>query len=291
MAIKKFIFQSRHGSIPIYVQDKHAKTTLFFVHGINAGGMSAKNLFNKDNNFNVISFDFPRKKATYQMYVDIVEDITNNFLVGENFAYLGHSLGAAICLSLQNRTRIKELFLISPLNPSLAKTINYTVMQKTININQKIQKLGQKVVSRNSKIFPKLKEKVEALEDITKEQEYQQIFTDHVFNRKFLEEDLDALFKKYPAHYAIGSLDQIIPAKAFIEYVLHELEQEIRVFKWARHSPFKDNPKDVNDYLNQHIKFEKRGWLTRFYSLKNVEQVSYDYEHEKTKPFNGQTTN
>lgn len=271
-SLEKYILNTHLGEINVYIKDNNAASTVVFVHGFNSSHAFAENIYGMENNFNIITFDFPRFGVHFEKLLAITNEVNSKFLKGKNFYFLGHSLGGAIVVSLKDQSRVKGRILVSPLNPSLAKAISYARFESIIKPIGVIQKVGSKIIKVGASIMAKLRDNKLVQEFLAEDSEFKDVVDNTILNREFLEKELLEKYQttKSNTYYAIGDNDQIIPSELFVQFVRDELQKEVHIIPNAHHNPFKDNPEEMFRFLNSIIIFKKRWFFSNFYNLKNT---------------------
>lgn len=138
--MEKFIFKSNDRDIDLYIKDINAKKTMLFVHGFNSNHNFAEPIYEMNNNFNIISLDFPCENVSFELFVNIVRDVLEKVVKGDAIV-VGHSLGAAITLALKEHPKIEKRILVSPLNPSITKSKRYDFLNKIMLPETRVQKV------------------------------------------------------------------------------------------------------------------------------------------------------
>lgn len=284
-ALDKYVLSTHIGEINVYIKDNKAASTIVFIHGFNSSHAFAESVYSKENNFNIVTFDFPRFGVHFEKLLAITSEVNSKLLRGKHFYFLGHSLGGAIVVSLKDQDKVKGRILVSPLNPSLAKATSYARFEAIIKPIGVIQKVSSKIIKVGASIMAKLRDNKLVQEFLAEDSEYKDVVDNTILNRDFLERELlDNYHKtKKNTYYAIGDNDQIIPSELFIEFVKNELNKDILVIPDSHHNPFKDNPTAMHTFLNNVIPFKRRWFFTNFYTLNNTKDKKRHWWNKRKK--------
>ena len=246
-----------------YVKDNLKKWTLLFVHGINSSSDFGKDIYELENNFNIVSINFPGSKYSNDLnsleidYFNSVASQTLSKISSKKIALVGHSLGGATISKLGANKNIKKLFFISTLNPYMIKSPSWDLAKEVLSsdsIGGKIRKSIVKVgISLYSK-FSELDVSVKDFLDISGKN--YKIVNNYILNKEYMENTLHQQYmsvKNKESYFYIGSEDKIITPKLFIKYIKENLDQEVSIVENCGHSPLHEKYEYMHKEINDKI--------------------------------------
>lgn len=264
----KFIFSTCNTNVNIYIKDNKAKKTLLFIHGFNSNHGFAQPIYEMDNNFNIVSLDFPIDTVKFETFVNIINDILEK-VVKTKVIVVGHSFGAAITLALENHPKVEGRILVSPLNPSVAKSKRYEFLSTVVLPESRMQKARAIILKTTVKTVGRIRNNPMLEQLLEKDSGLNNLIFNKVFSEEFMKE-LDERYKKYDAKYIIGTLDEVISPSLLNDY-LKSLNKELIFVEKSLHNPFKANPLRMIQILNDEVVYKKRFFLFgKFYSKKHL---------------------
>lgn len=270
--MNKFIFSTCGLDVNVYIKDIKAKKTMLFIHGFNSSHGFAESIYEMNNNFNIVSLDFPMDVTSFETFVDIVKDVIEK-IIKTKVTIVAHSFGAAITLALENHPKVEGRILVAPLNPSVAKSKRYEFLSTVVLPETKAQKARSIVLKTAVKAVGKIRNNPMLEQLLEKDSGLNNLIFNKVFSDEFMEQ-LDQRYKTYEAKYVIGTLDEVISPTLFAEY-LKSFNKEVIFVEKSLHNPFKTNPIKMNIILNDGVIYKKRFFVFgKFYSKKHLEQKS-----------------
>lgn len=253
--MKRYEFESQGHLINVYIKDNKSKKTIVFLHGFNSSHKFAEKIYSLSNNFNIITFDFPFERVSFELFVQITNDVLDKVAKTE-VILLGHSLGGAINLFVDKHPKVSERILIAPLNPSITKSKRYQMFMKVMKPESRIQKVQASVLKKAvTKVAQHQENKL--LETFMDESsDFNKIVMEQILSQEFMSK-LDEHYKTKEAHYIIGSLDEVISPKLFKNY-MNELQKEVILIDGAFHNPFRTHSAEMHQFLNGKVLFKRR---------------------------------
>ena len=253
-----------------YEENNKSKKTIFFIHGFNSSTDFIKNIIPYKKSFNVIALNLPgskycptKKFIKMSLYNEIVDEFISKNIKTKKLIVLGHSLGGAIASFLHKHKKVKEIFFMGPLNPSMVNDSKYKLLKKIIfSENKRLESL------KNSSVFKVLSNRLDksfVSAFLSENSVFRKILKDEILSEEFLLSTLDNNFvlcnRKKETHYLIGKMDQIINPKLFEKYVNEKLQKKVDIFTLSMHNIIKNQPKSFVQYLNQ--KFDTKKNLSK----------------------------
>lgn len=264
--MNKFIFATCGLDVNVYIKDIKAKKTMLFIHGFNSSHAFADSIYEMNNNFNIVSLDFPMDISEFEVFVDIINEILEK-IIKTKVTIVAHSFGAAITLALENHPKVEGRILVAPLNPSVAKSKRYEFLSTVVLPETKAQKARSIVLKTAVKAVGKIRNNPMLEQLLEKDSGLNNLIFNKVFSDEFMAE-LDRRYKTFEAKYVIGTLDEVISPSLFLEY-LKSFNKELIFVEKSLHNPFRTNAIKMSQILNGNITYKKRFFLLgKFYSKK-----------------------
>ncbi len=253
-----------------YEENNNSKKTIFFIHGFNSSTDFMKNIIPYKKNFNVVALNLPgskycpsKKMIDMSLYNQIISEFIKKHVKKKKLIVLGHSLGGAIASFLHDNKKVKEIFFVAPLNPSMVNDSKYKLLKKIVFSENK--NLNNFKKSSFAKILADKLDKSFLSVFLNENSVFNKILKDEILSEKFMLQTLDNNFilcnKNKKTHYLIGKLDKIINPKLFEKYVVKKLQKKVDIFHLSLHNIIKNQPKSFIEYLNE--KFEPKKSLSR----------------------------
>ncbi|WKX02693.1 alpha/beta fold hydrolase [Candidatus Mycoplasma mahonii] len=242
-------------------KDNNSKITLLCIHGYDSSSDTFDQLYDIENNFNIISINIPGNK--YSKHVDMnmeeITDLFNKFIkkIKTKIILVGHSFGGAVIVSLKNTRRIKGYVFVASLTPSLLNSRIHSSLITMANKNIPKTIMG-KMATTHAKKFGYDAEF--ALSFITLTKGFETIRNECLINKNYIRNILSEKFQSVnkPIYSMIGAKDLVIPRKQYKEYFQNSFNVDTKLIPGAKHNPMKQQPDHVNDYLNSLFDFKKR---------------------------------
>ncbi|MGP1451664.1 MAG: alpha/beta fold hydrolase [Metamycoplasmataceae bacterium] len=270
--------------IPIVVEDKKLDTTILFLHGLNSSSDFAKKLEEYPKKYNSVIMNFPGSKYFqnelepseitlefwYECALKVLKEIKS-----KNIYLVAHSMAGGIAAKLGYDPRIKKIFMIATINPSMTKSPSYSSLKYIVSPESKTTFVWGKIISLGAKMFSKGRN---LLQTFSNKSKWVNLLEKYVLNNDYL----NLLDKEYQDNankmfFIIGQKDKLIGTDQFIEYA-KSLKIPATIIG-SGHSPIKNEPQLISSLLNSLSQAKKRKFWQSFITFdKNKININVDGE-------------
>ncbi|WP_027334527.1 alpha/beta fold hydrolase [Mycoplasmopsis felifaucium] len=281
----KFNYIKYQGEIiPIYTQDNKKNTTFLFLHGINSSSDFIDKIKNLQHNFNIVALNFPGSKyctdikpedIKLENWINVAKEVLKN-IKSKNVVIVAHSMAGGVAVELANDKRVKQVIMLSTINPSMQNNKSYGLLKSVIGqgVDGNPTFLGKLIMFGAS--FTKKGKRL--LESFSRKGKWYNLLAGYVLNNEFMKQ-LDAKYRACANKltFIIGENDNIIGTEEFTNYA-----QSLNCPNYIlgkTHSPINDNPDVLNFFFNHFMQTKKRFWFQKFTNFqKNIIDIKTNNE-------------
>ena len=248
-------------NIKYTMKDNGSKTTIVMIHGYKSSSDTFLPLYDLENNFNIISINYPgnkyyKEEENYSAqeigkFLDkVISGITTDVIL------LGHSFGGPVISEIKNKRKIKGYVFISAMTSSILDSRLHASLIRIGNKNLPTSVIN-KMLAIASKQFKFDLEYAKGFLEPNKG--FKVIFKENILNKNYIKEILNKKISNIskPITAIIGNKDVVIPVNSYINY-FKEMNVETKIINGAKHNPMKSDANIINDILNDTYEFKER---------------------------------
>lgn len=256
--------------ISYYLKDNHAKWTALFIHGFNSSTDFAKQIYDLDNNYNVVAINLPGSKYITELdqelgidyFADLIGIFIDKCLRSKKIVLIGHSLGGGIVARLNEHKRVKRVFYISTINPEMKNSRSWLTLYDYFNPMGMKKSFKKMAIKTGSSLYAKFSKKDHPIFEFIDDQgKFFPIIKNYLLNLDYMNGVLlnqyEKSLEKKPL-FIIGDDDKIVETKHFIKFVEQTLGQKVLILPETKHNPFDNNSETLNYLFNNEIPVSKR---------------------------------
>ncbi len=241
--------------VKYFVKNNNAKWTVIFIHGFNSSSNFASQLFDIENNYNIIAVDMVDANDVDEVKFENMIEITNKIIQKtrtRNVVLLGHSLAGGVVSKVGLNKKVKKIVYLSTITPDIQSTSAYKLLKKHHETKNKVS-----LMFTNKLISLTKNKSVWAHAFLDRNSKWSNVLKNTVLDEFFMN-SLGTKYKltKDKSYFVVSKDDNIINTKAFVNYV-NSLGKEV-TFIGKKHNPIKTAPKEFNAYLNNLTASRKR---------------------------------
>lgn len=257
---------------------KKAIFTLIIIHGYGSSHLFAKNLFNKNLNFNIIVLNLPGsiynptdKKLSLNLFTNYVNQFLDKRVKTKKNILLGHSLGGIVASFFASHKKIMKVIQLSPLHPFIEDSKWFKALKLMHSSETKNTWRGK--ITKKTLFNIAKRKKPNSLKFIV-DNPWLPLMLDIIINDKKMQE-VHELFKdnKDKFTFISGNKDKIIEMH-LLEKFTKSLNKSTFFISDAQHNPLEDKSSEVLRILNDCIEFKKR-YFFRYLTVKKGERIFY----------------
>lgn len=253
--------------INVLIKDNKRNTTILYVHGFNSSHDSGNLLFEKLTSFNIVAVDLPGskysptdKQLSLELFALVLKKVLKKYIHSKKVILLGHSLGGASILNLQDNPKVIGNIFVATIHPKLADNFGQTVVELMRDDETMVKRLRKKVFKGAIKVA-KIKISDDFLNTITEQNSpFSYIIQNNMLNNEWLQDKLKDQYKslKKPSIFCVGDKDGIISTKGFTQFVNNELQRPLRTFEECGHNPMKDSTDEIINYIESSFSSKRK---------------------------------